>query len=67
MIYLPEDFIGLSLFMNEWQTWAKEAGLKGIYFFCCNTTYEKAKKWVLMAIATMIKILYLENLDMVEY
>ena len=44
MIYLPEDFIGLSLFMNEWQTWAKEAGLKGIYFFCCNTTYEKAKE-----------------------
>lgn len=44
MIYIPESFVGLQQFMSEWQSWAKNAGLKGIYFFACNTTYERAKE-----------------------
>lgn len=43
MIYLPEQFKGLSVFMEEWKKWALEAGLKGIFFFACNSTYENAK------------------------
>lgn len=44
MVYLPEEFKGLADFMLEWQQWAIESGLKGIFFFACNTTYENAKQ-----------------------
>lgn len=36
MIYRVNDFVGLSDFMKEWNNWAKEAGLKGIYFLGMN-------------------------------
>ena len=47
MIYRPYDFKGLDAFMKEWNTWAKEAGLNGIYFVGMNrtrtSTYEGIK------------------------
>lgn len=32
VIYSPKTFIGLSDFINQWNGWAKENGLEGIYF-----------------------------------
>lgn len=48
VIYEPNSFVGLQQFMDEWNIWAKEAGLKGIYFIGTiknnvHCSYERVK------------------------